>query len=255
VAAQVVRVHSLELAPELLHMRRSVSFLLLFGSILLTADVAHAQIYSWRDANGTLVLSDRPLSPTARAYAVANATEVRATRAVTRDKALRWEGLIQTHAALQRVRTSLVRAVMQVESGFDPWARSPKGAMGLMQIMPATAAEFGVRDPFNPYENVRAGVAYLRRLLDRFGENEELALAAYNAGPGAVERNGQRIPPYPETVDYVRKVRGATGSLAKTPSAPRVIYKTIDIVDGRAVARYSATRPATGFYEIVPSSR
>ncbi len=232
-------------------MRPFVLLLLVAASILLPS-AARAQIYSWRDANGTLVLSDRPLSPTAKAFAVANATEVRVTRAVARDKALRWEGLIQTHAALQRVRTSLVRAVMQVESGFNPWARSPKGAMGLMQIMPATAAEFGVRDPFNPYENVRAGVSYLRKLLDRFNGNEELALAAYNAGPGAVERNGQRIPPFAETVAYVRKVRSATGaSLSAKRAASGVIYKTIDIVDGRAVQRYSATRPTTGFYEIV----
>lgn len=230
----------------------AVLYLLLSAAVLCPTAV-EAQIYSWRDANGNLILSDRPKSPEARAFAVANAAEVRATKAVARDKALRWEGIIQTHAALQRVRTSLVRAVVQVESGFNPLARSPKGAMGLMQLMPATAAEFGVRDPFNPYENVRAGVAYLRLLLDRYRGNEELALAAYNAGPGAVDRNGQQIPPYQETVEYVRRVRGAAsgGLTGHSKPAARLVYKTVEIVDGRPVPRYSAAPPARGPYEIV----
>ncbi len=232
----------------------AVLYLLLSAAVLCPTAV-EAQIYSWRDANGNLILSDRPKSPEARAFAVANAAEVRATKAVARDKALRWEGIIQTHAALQRVRTSLVRAVVQVESGFNPLARSPKGAMGLMQLMPATAAEFGVRDPFNPYENVRGGVAYLRRLLDRYDGDETLALAAYNAGPGAVDRHGVQVPPYRETQAYVRKVQGATTGSLRAAGRPvqRVIYKTIEIVDGRPVPRYSATRPATGIYEVVAS--
>jgi hypothetical protein len=105
----------------------------------------------------------------------------------------------------------LVKALIQVESGYRPKARSPKGAVGLMQIMPATAREYKVRNPFDPKTNIEAGVKHLKALLDRFGtERTELALAAYNAGPGAVEKfNG--IPPYRETRNYVSRILSLAG--------------------------------------------
>src|SRR5262245_22287221 len=130
---------------------------------------AEAQIYAWRDANGTLVLSDRKLDAGAVTYAVADAAGFLATRPVapraTRD---RFEPFVLEHAARNNLRPDLVRAVIQVESGFNPRARSPKGAMGLMQLMPATAVALGVRDPYDPEDNIRGGTAYLRRLLDRY---------------------------------------------------------------------------------------
>jgi soluble lytic murein transglycosylase-like protein len=111
----------------------------------------------------------------------------------------------------------LVEAVAQVESAYDSTALSKKGAMGLMQLMPETASDLGVRDPWDPEQNVSGGTRYLRQMLDRFDGRIEHALAAYNAGPGAVERFGG-IPPYRETLDYVRKVlgvyRGEVPSLA-----------------------------------------
>lgn len=112
--------------------------------------------------------------------------------------------LIRAAAEEASLDPALVAAVAAVESGFNPRAVSPAGAVGVMQLMPGTAAELGVSDPFDPAQNVRAGARYLRNLLDRFGKLE-LALAAYNAGPGAVERYGG-IPPYRETVEYVKKV-------------------------------------------------
>ena len=160
--------------------------------------------------NGNLVLSDRRLDTGATTYAVPDAPSFRSTRpAASTDVLDQFEPLVREHAARQSLRPDLVRAVIQVESGFNPWARSPKGAMGLMQLMPGTARELGVRNPYDPAENIRGGTAYLRQLLDKYDGNEELALAAYNAGSGAVDRYGRRVPPYRETKDYVRKVGSA----------------------------------------------
>lgn len=113
--------------------------------------------------------------------------------------------LIDRHARDRGLDPALVRAVVQAESGYNVRAVSNKGAVGLMQLMPATAVELAVASPFDPEENLRGGTRYLRALLERFGGDVTLALAAYNAGPSAVDRYGG-VPPYPETLEYVRRV-------------------------------------------------
>jgi len=160
----------------------------------------------------------------------------------------RYEPLIQEHANRQSLRPELVRAVIQVESGFNPRALSPKGAMGLMQLMPATARSLRVNNPWDPAQNIRGGTEYLRDLIDQYDGDEQLALAAYNAGSGAVARYGGRIPPYRETTNYVKKVRAAAGE--STGRRKLIIYKTVEIVDGRAIPRYTTERPKSGTYEI-----
>jgi soluble lytic murein transglycosylase-like protein len=116
--------------------------------------------------------------------------------------------LIASMSEAHGVDPNLVRALIQVESGFSPRARSPKGAKGLMQLMPSTAREYKVRDPYDPKANIAAGVQHLKSLIDRWGV--ELALAAYNAGEGAVKKfNG--IPPYRETRNYVSKILALAG--------------------------------------------
>jgi soluble lytic murein transglycosylase-like protein len=212
--------------------------------VAVFASPAQAQIFSWRDGEGRLVLSNaRPHNgESVQSYAVPEAEGVRTTRdAVSLDRMQAYDDLIVEHAHLNNVRPSLVRAVVQVESGFNPRAYSPKGAMGLMQLMPATAREFGVRNAFDPAENVRGGVAYLRQLLDRYDGNEQLALAAYNAGPGAVDKHGQAIPPYRETRDYVSKVNGIAGDAPKT--ARTKLYRIVEVVDGREIIKYTDKKP------------
>lgn len=226
--------------------------LLILLAILACAAPASAQIYSWHDANGNLVLSNtKPSATPERTFDVPKAETVRATRAaapVAADRATQYDDVIAEHARANGVRPDLVRAVVQVESAFNPFARSAKGALGLMQLMPATLRDFGVRNPFDPIENIRAGVAYLRQLLDRYRNNEQLALAAYNAGPKAVDKHGETVPPYRETQNYVTKI----DKMAGTPKHQgKVIYKIIDIVDGEPVARYTDQKPKTGAYEVV----
>jgi hypothetical protein len=118
------------------------------------------------------------------------------------------EALICKYAQIYGVDPSLVRAVMRHESGFNSTAVSPKGAQGLMQLMPGTAALMGVKNPFDPEQNIAGGVGYLRHCLDRFQYNVPLAVAAYNAGPESVARCGA-IPPYQETQVFVNNVMGA----------------------------------------------
>jgi hypothetical protein len=237
---------------------------------LAISQPAEAQIYTWRDANGNPVVGDtlpRGTQPL-HTYAVPGATKtLLATRPVEAGFGSQFDTLISHYSATSGIRADLVRAVIQVESGFNPRARSPKGAKGLMQLMPGTALDLGVENAYDPEQNIRGGVQYLRMLLDRYGNDETLALAAYNAGPNAVEKYGNAIPPYRETQDYVERVQhisplaaaaAATASSrsagqAQAVSVPglRILYKTVALnADGQPVARYSDTKPASGAYEV-----
>ncbi|MCX5894128.1 MAG: lytic transglycosylase domain-containing protein [Deltaproteobacteria bacterium] len=129
----------------------------------------------------------------------------------------RVDGFINKYSLAYGVDPALVRAVMRNESGFNAGAVSPKGAQGLMQLMPGTAAMMGVRDSFDPEQNIAGGVRYLRGCLDRFGHNVPLAVAAYNAGPEAVAKYCT-IPPYQETQLFVNNVMGSYGAYGSNPA-------------------------------------
>lgn len=145
--------------------------------------------------------------------------------------------IVEEAAKRHNVDPLLVHSVIQVESGYNKYAVSPKGAQGLMQLIPATAHRFGVRNAFDPKQNIEAGVRYLRQLQDMFGD-DRLALAAYNAGENAVTRY-RWIPPYAETQDYVYKVGARYGAArraaertkqqaAAAPEKPKRVQETVD---------------------------
>lgn len=216
------------------------------------AGAQDSRIYVWRDASGKVMLTDRQVQAPTRVYEVPGAPNYVTTRPIVPGGGSRYDALITQFSLQRSLRPELVRAVIHVESGFDPRARSPKGAMGLMQLMPQTARELGVRDPYDPEDNIRGGTKYLRQLLDKYDGREELALAAYNAGPGAVDRYDEAVPPYRETRDYVRKVTMKAGQTAgERPAPKRVLYRSIEIRDGRAIPRISDRAPAAGTYEII----
>ena len=215
-------------------------------SALLPAPAA-AQIFAALDAKGTTVLSDRRIERPTTVFNVPGAPAYRTTTAAM-PTAERFEDLVREHAQRQSLRPELVRAVIQVESGFDPGATSPKGAMGLMQLMPQTARSLGVFNAYDPEDNIRGGTVYLRQLLDKYG-SEQLALAAYNAGPGAVDKY-DGVPPYRETREYVRKV-GSKATLQDRSQKRTVIYRWIEIRGDRAVPMLTQDPPRSGSYEIV----
>ena len=168
-----------------------------------------------------------------------------------------YDPLIERYATRSEVPAELIRAVVDVESGFDPAAHSSAGAMGLMQLMPETAAELGVADPYDPADNLRGGITYLKQLLEQFDGDQELALAAYNAGPGAVERYGNQIPPYSETRNYVRKVRAATDAAAQLPQVATdgTVYKSYAVVDGWWTVVLSNVPPSSGHYAVTADTQ
>lgn len=191
-----------------------------FGLACFTVNVS-AQIYAGTDASGGVVLSNfssESASVVLVAPESAPAPERRpaavalSPAALVPPAPLALAPMIREAARKHALSESLLTAVVAVESGFDPRAVSPKGAKGLMQLMPDTARRFGVKNVFSVEDNLHGGAAYLKQLLALFDNDLALALAAYNAGEGAVMRAGRRIPAYPETRDYVSKVLAYSGT-------------------------------------------
>ena len=198
----------------------SCAAVLIAATLNTTPAEAASKIYSYVDAEGIkhytdvpdnnryklLVLSSRDMTQSGQYYD--QSLMARATQ---------YDSIIEKAAFSAAVEPNLLRAVIVVESGFNSRAVSKRGAVGLMQLMPATATRFGVSNPYDPKQNVHAGARYLKFLIDRFGQDVRLALAAYNAGEEAVDRNGGRIPPFAETMAYVPRVMKIYRMLAEQP--------------------------------------
>jgi soluble lytic murein transglycosylase-like protein len=198
-----------------------LSFLL--ATLLSASAVAgNAKIYTYLDADGQRHYTDVPDNGRYRLLVLS--AQDRTASGDRYDsqliaKATQYDSIIEHAAISSSLEPNLLRAVIVVESGFNSRAVSKRGAVGLMQLMPATATRFGVSNPYDPQQNVHAGARYLKFLIDRFGQNIRLALAAYNAGEEAVDRNGGQIPPFTETLAYVPRVLKIYQMLAVQPHA------------------------------------
>ena len=196
--------------------------LALLIAISLTASPvwANANIYTYMDAQGQRHYTDVPDNRRYRLLALS--PQDRTASGDRYDfqllaKATQYDAIIEHAAVSSALEPNLLRAVIVVESGFNSRAVSKRGAVGLMQLMPATANRYGVSNPYDARQNVHGGARYLKFLIDRFGHDVRLALAAYNAGEEAVDRNGGQIPPFSETMAYVPRVLKIYKMLSEQP--------------------------------------
>ncbi|MBM4137276.1 MAG: lytic transglycosylase domain-containing protein [Nitrospira sp.] len=177
--------------------------------VLFLFSFAYADIYKYIDENGIVCYTDRPFGKKAD-----KVIEEKKTLIPNQEQAVLknpkdtsdYHSIVHNKAAKYDIDPSLIKAVIKTESNWNHKAVSRKGAMGLMQLMPVTASDMDVHNPFNPEENIEGGVKYLKYLLERFNGDLTLALAAYNAGPTTVEKFGFSVPPITETKQYVSKV-------------------------------------------------
>jgi soluble lytic murein transglycosylase-like protein len=187
-------------------MRRSCRIHLLL--LALAAPPLRADVFAYVSDHGTLVLSNLDGDRGRGTMLVEGVTQGPvAALAGFPGRPVPYRDEVEQAARESGLDAALLHAVIGVESGYAAGAVSARGAIGLMQLMPPTARRFGVADAYDPLQNIRGGARYLRYLLDLFGGDVDLALAAYNAGESAVLRHGRRVPPFRETIEYVRKVR------------------------------------------------
>ena len=240
------------------HMSTVISFLaavFLSAFFLLLPQVARADIFKYTDDGGVIHFSNVPgdgnsqkvvresaaagpkspkggpvYTPTGSRKVYVEAKKTGDYQPLA-DGCVPYTDIINSKCQKYGVDPTLVKAVIKAESNFNPSAVSPKGARGLMQLMPSTATDMSVADIFDPEQNIDGGVRYLRYLLDNFGGDVELSVAAYNCGQGRVIRNGNAVPRIPETQNYVKKVMRLSNNPVTGMSFTRPIYK-IELKDG-----------------------
>ena len=190
---------------------KSVAALGLF-MLIAVCGAARAEVYVYEMPDGSRMITDHPIKAkysrvvhVARDVKGAGTLAAQKNSPVFREAPSTYDRLIRRYADEYGVEFALVKAIMQAESDFNPYAVSNKGARGLMQMMPSTAGRYGVRDIYNPNENIRAAVQHLKYLFDTFDHRPVLVIAAYNAGENAVKQH-RGIPPYEETENYVKRV-------------------------------------------------
>ncbi len=190
-----------------LKIMRKITFLSVLIFLTLPALSSHADIYKFKDEKGVTHFTNIP--------------QKKNYKIVISEKKTRpgndYSYIIRNKSRKYNIEPSIIKAVITAESNWNPRAVSNKGAIGLMQLMPATARDMQINNPYDPEENIEAGTRYLRFLLDKFEGNLTLALAAYNAGPGKIERSGG-VPPFPETKKFVRKVISISKARSYTAS-------------------------------------
>jgi soluble lytic murein transglycosylase-like protein len=186
--------------------------LVLLILMLCLSSPTWAEIYKYLGSDGTIHFTDRPMVGKYRLLWRSGPSSASSRNAYTgarfKKNKSKLTPLIDQTASQVRLHPGLLHAIVMAESAYNPKAKSNKGALGLMQLMPATADRYGVDDSFDPQQNLKGGARYLKDLLEEFEFDLKLALAAYNAGESAVRKYGNQIPPYPETQQYVRKVLG-----------------------------------------------
>ena len=188
------------------HSRHLIAFWLIFGALF--AGAVQAGIYTFTDASGVMHFTNVPSTPR---YADMKRVAYLPEPSVPRTRPVdpkRFSPLVEKAAREHQIDQALLHAVITVESGYDPQVVSRKGAVGLMQLMPQTARRYGVRNMYDPAQNIQGGARYLHDLMGKFNNDLPLVLAAYNAGEDAITQNGNRIPPYRETRTYVPRVLG-----------------------------------------------
>ena len=203
---------------------------LIFILVPLSGLSSGRDLYSYVDGNGTRILSNIGY----RGAAPADFEAPIASLGISSDKIspdyIYYEDIINHYSSEYNVSADLVKAMIQVESNYDPYAVSSKNCKGLMQLHPDTAKRYGVEDVFNPEENIAGGIRYFSFLMGHFGQDLDFALAAYNSGENTVKKY-KGIPPYPETINYVKKVRSLAGiekEKEKKLRRPVRITRTVD---------------------------
>jgi hypothetical protein len=215
----------------------------LAASIWTTGVAAGADTYRLTDGDGVVHLTNAPTDPRYRGLQVVSGTASGWLR-MTETSQHQFSADIREISSRHGVDPLLVESVIRAESAFNPTAVSRTGARGLMQLMPKTAVMLGVRDSFNPRENIEGGVRHLRYLLDRYPGNVSLAVAAYNAGEGAVDAH-RGIPPYAETQQYVQRVLQTGGAWSGRSVGPLP----------KSVYRYAGPNGSVTYSNLPPGSR